>query len=278
MAAYGNRKNLIVYILKILQDHSDANHPIFQKDIMSKLEKEYYVSCNRKTISTNIDALTECGYDIVRSKKGIYIQSSFSNEELHLLIDQVMLAPYITKSLAKDLVAKITALGSDNFAKTVWNKTLLTTLNRTSATPELLPYIEMVHTALATEKAVELSMEKRVMHNMVIANEITFTKPLGIFPYGKKCYYVAMKYKSKTPTFFDLAKIKSMHLMDCEERFFNKPQKSFGEYVNDFVQKGTNTGDKFITLPKIIKELITDSSYRITPTQNSYNPAKKATI
>ena len=60
-----NKKLLILQILKVLKTRSSDEKPITQTEIGRILEKEG-ISCDRKTISRNIDYLIEFGYNIVK--------------------------------------------------------------------------------------------------------------------------------------------------------------------------------------------------------------------
>ena len=56
------KKIVILYILKILRDHTDANHTMTQQQIADKLLSEYGIEVNRATIKRNLSDLMEAGY------------------------------------------------------------------------------------------------------------------------------------------------------------------------------------------------------------------------
>ena len=56
------KKIVILYILKILWDHTDANHTMTQQQIADKLLSEYGIEVNRATIKRNLSDLMEAGY------------------------------------------------------------------------------------------------------------------------------------------------------------------------------------------------------------------------
>lgn len=64
-----SKKVIILYILKILKEFSDEEHPITQSDIIAKL-KDYGIDCDRKTITRNIKYLIDYGFNIVRNLGG----------------------------------------------------------------------------------------------------------------------------------------------------------------------------------------------------------------
>lgn len=52
------KKLITINILRILQGHSDAAHPISQKEIIKYLKDEYGMEVDRKAVRRNIDFLT----------------------------------------------------------------------------------------------------------------------------------------------------------------------------------------------------------------------------
>lgn len=110
------KKLYILYILKILEKYSDCNHRLTQQDIIKLMEKEYGVSCERKTVSRNISDLADAGYEIERRDGGYYLDSRpFEDSELRLLIDSVIASRHIPARQAADLVDKLMGQSSVYF-------------------------------------------------------------------------------------------------------------------------------------------------------------------
>lgn len=109
MASSSNKKLLIIYILKILQEYSDQNHFLTQSDIIKKLLNSYGMECERKAVSQNINSLIDVGYDIVKMPKGGYYLSErgFDPSEITFLIDAVFSSKVISGKQTKDLVEKL---------------------------------------------------------------------------------------------------------------------------------------------------------------------------
>lgn len=64
-----SNKTIILYILKMLKEGSSQDHPITQQTITKALHLLGY-KCTRKTVASNIDALIEFGYKIVKIPGG----------------------------------------------------------------------------------------------------------------------------------------------------------------------------------------------------------------
>ena len=55
---------LPVCVLKILEEYSDASHPLQQKDIIRLLEENYQLEIARKALGNVLRELEELDYDI----------------------------------------------------------------------------------------------------------------------------------------------------------------------------------------------------------------------
>lgn len=58
------KRLLIVYIMEILRQESDAAHPMRQREILARLEKKYGMRVERRAVSMNLDALREAGFPL----------------------------------------------------------------------------------------------------------------------------------------------------------------------------------------------------------------------
>ncbi len=113
-----SKKAAVIYILKILEEHSDYYHPLRQEDIAKHL-KAYGIDIDRRAVKRNVDVLVEAGYDIIElPHKGIYLASrDFDDGELRMLIDCVTYAKNISTKQATDLIGRLKSLGSRQLQK-----------------------------------------------------------------------------------------------------------------------------------------------------------------
>lgn len=93
-----SKKNIGLYILKILKEYSDDKHPISQTDIIEKLKQYGVESIDRGTIARNIDMLQEFGFSIVRKIGGgcYLINETFDSSELTFIVDCIFSSPAIS--------------------------------------------------------------------------------------------------------------------------------------------------------------------------------------
>lgn len=110
-------KPRILYLLKILEQHSDEEHPLTTTQLIELLESQYGIVTYRTTIAKDIAALQEFGVDVVciRSTQCKYFIGSrkFELPELKLLIDAVESSKFITARKSEALIEKIHTLTSE---------------------------------------------------------------------------------------------------------------------------------------------------------------------
>ena len=114
MANKANQKLKLLYILEMLRQKTDENHPISTKDVIAELAR-YDIEAERKSIYRDIEILQEAGVDVIKAERnaGYYMGSrEFELPELKLLVDAVLACKFITEKKSKELVNKIETLGS----------------------------------------------------------------------------------------------------------------------------------------------------------------------
>ena len=106
-----NQKLKIFYILDYLQRNSGPDHPVRASELISMLERQRNILCERKTVYSDIAALQDYGVDIVSlpgKNGGYYIASrNFELPELKLLIDAVQSSRFLTEKKSRELIEKL---------------------------------------------------------------------------------------------------------------------------------------------------------------------------
>lgn len=116
MAKSEKQKLKLLYIMKILMEQTDEEHPMPMSVLLEKLARED-IKAERKSIYSDVSYLQDFGLDIVynssRDKNGYYIASrEFELPECKLLVDAVTASKFITASKSKVLVEKLESLVS----------------------------------------------------------------------------------------------------------------------------------------------------------------------
>lgn len=150
------KKMLILNIYKILREHSDAEHPLSQKNIVDILRVEYDMDVDRKAVKRNLEDLENAGVNIRSTvvervgkygeKEEIhtdwYLLNEFSNAELHFIIDSLMFAKNVPPRQLARLIDKIKGLSGKYFKHTT------PLIKRKAANSEYFLNIEIIYEAI----------------------------------------------------------------------------------------------------------------------------------
>lgn len=106
-----NKKITILYVLKILKDGSDKEHPISQS-LITKTINLIGIKCDRKMISRDIDCLIKFGYDIKKNKGGgCYLDNpEFTENDISNMLNGVSMLDNLDVLEKKNLKDKIKKL------------------------------------------------------------------------------------------------------------------------------------------------------------------------
>ena len=106
-----NQKQKILYIMDYLERNSREDRPVKTAELIAMLDRDHNISCDRKTVYSDIAALQEYGMDIVSlpgKNGGYYVASrNFELPELKLLIDAVQSSKYLTEKKSRELIEKL---------------------------------------------------------------------------------------------------------------------------------------------------------------------------
>ena len=118
---YGEPGLKTFYLLEILLQMTDEEHPLKSVDLIRILEDTYQIRLNRTTVYAQIHKLMDAGVDIVRRDEepsGYYVASRrFELAELKLLVDAVQSSKFITVKKSQQLIRKLETLCSRDQAR-----------------------------------------------------------------------------------------------------------------------------------------------------------------
>lgn len=104
-----SKKQLILWVLSVLNNESDEHHPITQVKIAEIISKVH--PCDRKTVCRNIQYLQVMGYPIKKTSKGFYMDGRlFTVEEVRFIQDAILNAPgksEVEKEMLMDRVMEV---------------------------------------------------------------------------------------------------------------------------------------------------------------------------
>ena len=152
-----NQKLKIFYILDYLEAHSNEKNPVRASDLISMLDRQWGIRCDRKTVYSDIAALQQYGVDIVSipgKNGGYYIASrNFELPELKLLIDAVQSSRYLTEKKSRELIEKLCSQCNEQDAK-LMRRTVLVS-GRVKSMNETIYYnVDAIQEAIAQNKQI----------------------------------------------------------------------------------------------------------------------------
>lgn len=106
-----------LYVMRILQDETDAEHGLTLREIIERLEG-YGIHAERKGLYSDIQALKDFGVDIQTFQRKpvqyAIVRRDFELSELMLLVDAVESCKFLTKRQSKALTTNLKLLVSDH--------------------------------------------------------------------------------------------------------------------------------------------------------------------
>ncbi len=190
-----NQKLKIFYILDYLQKNSHQNHPVRAAELLSMLEKQHNIVCDRKTVYSDIAALQDYGVDIVSipgKNGGYYIASrNFELPELKLLIDAVQSSRFLTEKKSRELIEKLCSQCSVHDAKLMRRDVLVS--GRVKSMNETIYYnVDAIQEAIAQNKQIafryfDWSIDRRRKYR----DRDYQASPYGLCQDNENCYLLA---------------------------------------------------------------------------------------
>ena len=191
-----NQKLKIFYILDYLEKNSHESHPIRASELISMLDLHHNISCDRKTVYSDIAALQEYGIDIVAvpgKNGGYYIASrNFELPELKLLIDAVQSSRYLTEKKSHELIEKLCAQCNERDAKLMRRNVFVS--GRVKSMNETIYYnVDAIQEAIAQNRQIsfryfdwDFGGKRRYREKEYLAS------PYGLCQDHENCYLLAL--------------------------------------------------------------------------------------
>ena len=180
----GYKKASIIYCLKVLEEYSDENHLLTQKEIIDKIYEDYDLLLERKSVASSISILQELGYDINKGDRGGFylLDRLFNASEAQYLIDAVFSSKALSGKQAKKLADSISSTLSKYERKQYNYLYKANDINR-NINSDFFLNIELLNDAIKNKKKISF---KYVQYD-INANEFY---PYGDFKHIVSPYYL----------------------------------------------------------------------------------------
>ena len=209
----------LLKIWEILCQETDEEHPMESTVLIEKLA-ELGVPCERKTLYRDIETLCEYGYEVIceRGKKNQYyvLDRSFDLPELHILLDAVQAASFITPQKTVQLVDKIANLAGSRKGEVI--KRNIVSFNNTKNTNEKIYYsVNEIVRAITKRKQIEfMYFDYDSKHNKVYRKEGNkyVMNPYATIFSNDNYYMLAYNDKHKTIIHFRVDRMDFVRMTD----------------------------------------------------------------
>ena len=198
-----NHKIKLLKIIELLRTEADIDHPLTTQKLCSLLETQG-ISCDRRTLSTDIDCLRESGYDIgakmISHEKGYYLKEGpreFSVPELKIIIDALQAASFVTKDKTADLVERVARLGGTR-KREILRGNIVCFNNRKHTNESIYGNVECLERAIQAKKQVSFLYFDRDENGKIIYRKEKnryFVEPMALI-FNEDNYYL-MTWSSK---------------------------------------------------------------------------------
>lgn len=154
MSKQPHQKQKLLYLLKMLWEQSDEEHPLSVQKLIDNLAQEGIIA-ERKSIYDDMKQLQDFGFDIIHVKSrvggGYYLGSRiFEAMELKLLADAVSSSRFISLKKSRELIHKLEIMLSRNEASMLNRQVYVT--NRIKTENESLYYqVDEIHKAIQSD-------------------------------------------------------------------------------------------------------------------------------
>ena len=212
-----NQKLKIFYILDYLERNSHEQRPIRASELIQHLDRQHNISCDRKTVYSDIAALQDYGVDIVSvagKNGGYYIASrNFELPELKLLIDAVQSSRYLTEKKSRELIEKLCAQCNEQDAK-LMRRTVLVS-GRVKSMNETIYYnVDTIQEAISQNKQIafryfdwDFGGKRKYREKEYLAS------PYGLCQDNENCYLLAFSSRHGI-TSYRVDRMADIHLLD----------------------------------------------------------------
>lgn len=166
-----NQKLKLLYLLKILAEQTDEQHPMPMAVLLEKLKAEN-ISAERKSVYHDINCLmdfgVDIGFDTSRGNGGYYLASrDFELPECKLLVDAVSASRFITKSKSEQLIRKIEKLTS-RYEAVQLQRQVYTSEQIKNENESIYYHVDAIHTAIHENRQIsflylEWNLQKKLV-------------------------------------------------------------------------------------------------------------------
>lgn len=220
----------LLFLSDIFTRQTDSEH-VYSANELCDLLSEYGVTCERKSIYSDIEALKEFGMDIVNvrsPKRGYYLnERKFDIAEVRLLIDAVQAAKFISSKKTKALIYKIGSLLSE-YQEEELREQIYVDSTYKSEKEDIYDIIKSLDIAIKKSEQVQLTYSKRKLENRYLKKaegKVFVVNPYALLWSNDHYYLVCNNDKYNNLMHLRLDRISDIKLLSTKAKHFSKVSK-----------------------------------------------------
>lgn len=160
-----NKKTSILLVLRTLEEYTDEDHYLTQKEILERIEKDYGITIERKSVGSSIALLRELDYDINKGPKGGYALLSrlLDPSEIRFLTDAAFSSRSLTGKQAANMSKRLQSLVSKN-QRANYNYILKSDQLTRAKTSDVFYAIDVIERAIKEGKRIRFKYQSYDKH------------------------------------------------------------------------------------------------------------------
>ncbi len=197
MARTGNQKLKLLYLLDILREETDENHPLSTAELIERLERQG-ISAERKALYSDLAALEEYGIALEKSGRGHYLAArDYELAELKTLVDIIQSSRFLTAKKCQALTKKLYKQTSRHGAQELDRQVHTTCVK---APNERIYYtVDAIHSAIRDDRRICFSYRRYNEKKQLIERRPGFVyevSPLALI-FDNENYYLIAYFESE---------------------------------------------------------------------------------
>lgn len=235
----------ILYILNVLKKYSDEEHKLSISTIKDKVQEDYEIDIDPRTIRRNINLLKQkLGYDISTysdNKIGYYIindpETDFEPGEIRAIIDTFSYSTFIESRMANEIIKKCKNLQNIYENEKIKDYKVYSAKGKTN-NAEVIKNIEDISNSIRNKSKIEFEYLKYCIDGDRIEKKV-ISKPV-VSPYAiiydkQQFYMVGIKEGKKEFFNYRIDRIKKLKELDDKIQI-RKSEKDIQKYVETSVE------------------------------------------
>lgn len=221
MADYKGDKTFVHDRIIEIMKGSGPENPMRKINVIRTLEDVYHIHVSRTCFDEKLADLEKKGYYVHKTGKGFYLENTnlmFDEGELRYLIDSLLYSGAVPASYASEMIEKLAALGTPQFAKLMKKRAVLAKLTGRSGDRSLFLNIDYIQEAINENRQLSCNVTE---YDMELAPVKKFDSDIVVDPYelafsGGKYYLVCSVDGSEEVTVLRVDRLTDVKLLDTK--------------------------------------------------------------